>query len=134
MDKTNCIFYFRYLTILLVIYAGKKKLFGKETATTVSVGIVIGIVLIGWSCVDSVKAINPKYETVNVTYVYQSSNGVVFGREYNFKDADDKVYSLTMDPITHRKIFYGKDFDKEKHYSITYEDKTDTIVGIEELK
>jgi hypothetical protein len=39
-----------------------------------------------------------------------------------------------MDIITNRKIFYGKTFDKKKTYEITYETKSDTIVGINELQ
>ena len=53
-----------------------------------------------------------------------------FGREYHFFDEKDNSYDLTMDPITSRKLLGDNDFDKDTIYTIIYETKSETIVGI----
>lgn len=111
---------------LFNIYKSKKS--NKES----SAAIGIAIVLIIYAGVCGVKAMNPHYETITASYVYQTGNGEIFGRQYNFKDSSGNVYTLSMDPITYRKIFRGKEFKEEESYIITYETKSETIVGIEE--
>lgn len=48
----------------------------------------------------------------------------------NFVDEKDNSYDLTMDPITSRKLLGDNDFDKNTIYTIIYETKSETIVGI----
>lgn len=90
----------------------------------------VAIIVLGG--VNVSQAINPNYETINVSYISQTPRGEIFGRKYLFRDYNGECYDLSMDPITYRKIFYGKDFEKNKNYTITYETKTETIVGIKE--
>lgn len=90
--------------------------------------ISIGLMIVG--LVNVSHAIKPDIDTIKVKYIYQSKQGIVFGREYHFVDAEGNYYDLTMDPITYRKIFSGQDFYEDETYSITYEKKSDTIVGI----
>lgn len=96
--------------------------------------IIIGIVLLFYGCINVTYAIKPEIKQVNVSYNYQSSNGVIFGREYHFVDKNGNFYDLTMDPITSRKIFEKKEFNKATEYTITYEEKSQSIVGIETLQ
>ena len=57
-------------------------------------------------------------------------SGEAEGREYHFVDEKDNSYDLTMDPITSRKLLGDIDFDKDTIYTIIYEAKSETIVGI----
>lgn len=92
--------------------------------------IIVCVFLLVSGCKNMNYAIKPEIETISVNYNYQSSNGVIFGREYFFVDENGESYCLTMDPITTRKIFKNKEFDKDKTYIINYEKKSNTIVGI----
>lgn len=96
------------------------------------IAILLSVVIIVLGGVNISQAINPNYETVKASYVNQTPKGEIFGRKYSFKDASGKYYDLSMDPITYRKIFLGKDFVKNKNYVITYETKSETIVGIKD--
>lgn len=77
------------------------------------------------------RAVNPDIQQATVNFVYQSQNGVMFGREYHFVDENDNDYDLTMDPITSGKLLGDNDFDDNTIYTITYEAKSKTIVGID---
>lgn len=92
--------------------------------------IFLSLFVIVLGSVNATQAINPNYETVNASYISQTPSGEIFGRKYLFKDATGKCYDLSMDPITYKKIFSGKSFYKNKKYTITYETKSETIVGI----
>ena len=118
------------LVILCSIYARKKM---QWKAYEFAIIIVIGVVVFGSGCFNILYAANPEIETVTVHYSYETSKGELFGRKYIFNDNDGNNYELSMDIITNRKIFYGKSFDKDKTYEITYEANSDTILGINEL-
>lgn len=94
--------------------------------------IVVCVFLLVLGCKNINYAINPEIETISVNYNYQSSNGVIFGREYFFVDKNGENYCLTMDPITTRKIFSNKEFNQNTTYIIKYEKKSSTIVYIGE--
>lgn len=115
------------ISILQIKKSSKTK---KKTEFYIAILLSVAIIVLGG--VNISQAINPNYETINVSYISQTPKGEVFGRKYSFKDASGKYYDLSMDPITYRKIFLGKDFEKNKNYVITYETKSETIVGIED--
>lgn len=91
--------------------------------------VICGFLLV-LGCKNINYAVNPEIETITVNYNYQSSNGVIFGREYFFADENGESYCLTMDPITNRKIFPNKEFNKDITYIIKYEKKSNAIVYI----
>lgn len=111
------------------IYALKKM---KWKSYEFMVVIVVCIFLLVLGCKNINYATNPEIETISVYYNYQNSNGVIFGREYFFFDENGESYCLTMDPITTRKIFKNKDFNKKTKYIIKYEKKSNVIVYIDE--
>ena len=119
------------LVVLCGIYARKKM---QWKAYEFAVIIVIGVVIFGYGCFNIPYAVKPNIETITVHYSYETGKGELFGRKYIFNDNDGNNYELSMDIITNRKIFYGKSFDKDKTYEITYEANSDTIVGINELQ
>lgn len=92
--------------------------------------IAVCVFLLVLGCKNINYAINPEIETISVNYNYQSSNGVIFGREYFFVDKNGESYCLTMDPITTRRIFSNKEFNKNTTYIIKYEKKSNAIVYI----
>lgn len=92
---------------------------------------IIAIVLLVFGSINISHAINPNIQKANVYYIYQSSNGVIFGREYHFEDIDGNALDLTMDPVTTRKIFKGKEFNKETLYTIAFEKESEAIVSIQ---
>lgn len=93
---------------------------------------VVGIVILIGGLANMSYSVNPTIEIINVNYIYQSSNFVIFGREYHFTDINGNVYDLTMNPITTRYIFKNKEFNADTVYTITYEKSSKTIVNIEE--
>lgn len=93
--------------------------------------LVIGLVLIIMGIKNINYVVNPQIEKVEVEFIYQSSYGVIFGREYHFEDSEGNIYNLTMDPITKRKIFKDKEFSKNSNYTITFEKKSETIIAID---
>lgn len=118
------------IALICGIYALKKM---KWKPYEFMVVIVACIFLLVLGCKNVNYAINPEIKTISVNYNYQSSNGVIFGREYHFVDEKDNSYDLTMDPITTRKIFLNKDFNKKTKYIIKYEKKSNVIIYIEEV-
>lgn len=94
--------------------------------------ILCSVVLLVFGCININHAIKPNIQRVNVNYSYQSSNGIIFGRELHFIDKEGNVYDLTMDPVTNQKIFKGKEFEKNIVYTVTYEKNSNAIVEIKE--
>jgi len=119
------------LAFLCGLYAYKKL---NWKSMELSATILVCLIIMVFGFINISHAANPNIQKADVYYTYQSSNGVVFGREYHFKDRDGNVLDLTMDPITTRKIFKGKEFDKKTEYTITYEKKSEAIVDIQENK
>lgn len=93
------------------------------------IAILLSLVIIIAGGINATRAVNPHYETISASYVYQSNNEI-FGKQYNFKDYNGEIVTLSMDPITYRHIFKGKSFEKNKAYTITFDSKSKTIVGI----
>ncbi len=112
------------------IYA-LKKMNWKTYEFIVVIAVCVFLLVLG--CKNINYAINPEIETISVNYNYQNSNGVIFGREYFFLDEKGESYCLTMDPITTRKIFPNKEFNKKTTYIIKYEKKSNAIVYIDEV-
>ena len=111
-------------------YYAYKKLNWK--ALEASFAVIICITVMVFGMINITHAINPDIKTVSVEYRSQTGNGVIFGREYTFEDVNGEIYSLTMDPITSHKILTGDEFiDKTDIYKVTYESKSETIIGIE---
>ena len=94
--------------------------------------LIICVVILIFGIKNINCAVNPAIEKISVNYIYQSSNGVIFGREYHFVDSNGNNYDLTMDPFTTNHIFKNKEFNSNTVYTITYEKNSNTIVGIEE--
>lgn len=94
--------------------------------------LIVGIVILIFGFKNISYAVNPTIEKINVNYIYQSSSGVIFGREYHFVDKNGNDYDLTMDPITANHIFKNKEFNSDSVYTVTYEKNSNTIVNIEE--
>ncbi|MCM1115466.1 MAG: hypothetical protein NC397_08225 [Clostridium sp.] len=117
------------LTIICGLYAYKKFDWKQYEFSFV---LVCSAILFVLGCINISYAAKPSVKKVNVNYNYQSSDGVIFGREYHFFDSNGNAYDFTMDPITASKIFKGKDFNEETKYTIVYEEKSNVIVGIEE--
>lgn len=117
------------IVLICGIYAFKKMNW-KPYEFMVVIAVCIFLLVLG--CKNINYAINPEIETISVNYNYQNSNGVIFGREYFFLDENGESYCLTMDPITTRKIFTNKEFNKKTTYIIKYEKKSNAIVYIDE--
>lgn len=92
--------------------------------------LICSAVILIFGLVNGIYAINPKIEQINANYIYVSSNGVVFGREYHFQDSNGNSYDLTMDPITTRKVLKGEELNDKTTYLITYEKRSNTIIDI----
>lgn len=115
------------IAFLCAIYAYKKLSWNtSELFATILICLIIFV--FGLNTIS--HAIKPNIQQITVNYSYQSKSGVVFGREYHFVDEKDNSYDLTMDPITSRKLLGDNDFDKDTIYTIIYEAKSETIVGI----
>lgn len=115
-------------TFICAIFAYKK--FNWKQYELIFV-LIIGIVILIFGFKNISFAVNPTIEKIYVNYIYQSSNGIIFGREYHFVDKNGNNYDLTMDPITANHIFKNKEFNSDTVYVITYEKNSNTIVGIE---
>lgn len=115
------------LTFVCGVYAYKKLNWKKLELTFV---VICGIVLLVMGIVNSSYAISPEIEEIDVVFIYQSSNGVIFGREYHFEDSNGNSYSLTMNHISARYILNGNDFEKDVSYTIMYESKSNVIVDV----
>jgi len=108
-----------------------KKLKWKLQELAVCIIISLGFLIYGG--VHMSYAVNPTTETVTVEYLFESSRShELFARRSHFEDSEGNLYVLDMDLLTSRKIFYGKDFEEGKTYIITYETKSEVIVGIDE--
>ena len=117
------------IAFLCAIYAYKKLSWNtSELSATILICLIIFV--FGLNTIS--HAIKPNIQQITVNYSYQSKSGVVFGREYHFVDEKDNSYDLTMEPITTRKIFQNKDFNKKTKYIIKYEKKSNVIIYIEE--
>ena len=94
------------------------------------VALLISVSLLVYSGVSCVRIEEPEYVTSRITYVSQVKNNKIFDKQYTFKDKYGKIYTLKMDPITHRKIFKNQQFCKNMRYFVTYDKHSKTIVKI----
>jgi|GEM_PF-1822278 hypothetical protein len=116
------------IALLCGIYAYKKL---NWKTVELSATVLICLIMFVFGLTNVSRAVNPDIQQATVNFVYQSQNGVMFGREYHFIDENDNDYDLTMDPITSGKLLGDNDFDDNTIYTITYEAKSKTIVGID---
>ncbi|MDD6603536.1 MAG: hypothetical protein PUE73_04300 [Eubacteriales bacterium] len=111
------------LGIILLRNGQSKKLEGV-------VALLISVSLLVYSGISCVRIEEPEYVTSRITYVSQVKNNKMFDKQYTFKDKYGKIYTLKMDPITHRKIFKNQQFCKNMRYFVTYDKHSKTIVKI----
>lgn len=119
------------LAVLCALYA-YKKLNWKPAEFSFCVIISLTILITGF--VTMSHAVAPNIQQATVHYLYQDDKGVVFGRTYYFVDEKDKDYNLTMDPFTSKKLLGDNELDQNTLYTITYEAKSETIIGIDDHK
>ena len=110
------------IAFLCGIYA-HKKLKWKVQELSVTALICLGVMVFG--LIDISHAIKPNIQQITVHYVSESKFG------YHFIDENENNYDLTMDSITYGKLLDGAELDKDTLYTITYEEKSDTIIGID---